>query len=550
MFEIMDSCTEELSAMVVGVGSVGCKIVNNMDDRDILAEVNKLYIHTSQEVLKSYSSERSKSIFLNEHVHFLENEIKKKLFNIDVIFLVAGLGGETGSLVPQHVARIAKELGILCIGLFSFPFEFEGRSKKVRSQQAYLSLSMYTDVLVCIENDRFLDSNLKSNSLRGINDLFSDSNSHFNALIKGLVNVILRPGLINVEFSDVKLLFTNMGLSTVGYSLQRGQERAELAVMKLLESPALHHYELSSAKGVLVNITAGMDMSIEEFETVGNTVKEFVAENAMIVIGAVIDPEMVDTMEVTAIIAGLPELRIDKAIKDNNFDFVQLSKSITFEPHQASAGLSILSYFNEFLHQKYSGIKAKVSIEQTGNKVCLIVETSSGDVEKIEKSLHEFGLVVVGEKAPSEVLKSNLDVERLQMKLDMAAMELKHSEKLLTLYQDDNKNYKSRILSLEEKMSELQRVICRSLTQSQEHLSLQLSSHYDLPQSLINLLESNLNENISGVACQRIEDEVRKHVTDKSKAMSLQQLAENALYGVAGNSLYALIISILSTLPK
>lgn len=546
----MDSCTEELSAMVVGVGSVGCKIVNNMDDRDILDEVNKLYIHSSQEVLKSYSSERSKSIFLNEHVHFLENEIKKKLFNIDVIFLVAGLGGETGSLVPQHVARIAKELGILCIGLFSFPFEFEGRSKKVRSQQAYLSLSMYTDVLVCIENDRFLDSNLKSNSLRGINDLFSDSNSHFNALIKGLVNVILRPGLINVEFSDVKLLFTNMGLSTVGYSLQRGQERAELAVMKLLESPALHHYELSSAKGVLVNITAGMDMSIEEFETVGNTVKEFVAENAMIVIGAVIDPEMVDTMEVTAIIAGLPELRIDKAIKDNNFDFVQLSKSITFEPHQASAGLSILSYFNEFLHQKYSGIKAKVSIEQTGNKVCLIVETSSGDVEKIEKSLHEFGLVVVGEKAPSEVLKSNLDVERLQMKLDMAAMELKHSEKLLTLYQDDNKNYKSRILSLEEKMLELQRVICRSLTQSQEHLSLQLSNHYDLPQSLINLLESNLNENISGVACQRIEDEVRKHVTDKSKAMSLQQLAENALYGVAGNSLYALIISILSTLPK
>ncbi|BFL83774.1 hypothetical protein LFREDSHE_22240 [Shewanella baltica] len=348
----------------------------------------------------------------------------------------------------------------------------------------------------------------------------------------------------------MKVIFTNMGLSTVGYSLQRGEERAELAVMKLLESPALHHYELSSAKGILVNITAGMDMTIEEFEIVGNTVKEFVAENAMVVVGAVIDPDMVDTMEVTVIITGLPELPIDKAIKDNNFDFVKLSKSITFDPHQASAGLSILSYFNEFLHQKYSGIKAKVSIEQTGNKVCLIVETPSGDVEKIEKSLYEFGLVVVGEKVPSEVLKSNLDVERLQMKLDMAAMELKHSEKLLTLYQSENKNYKGRIISLEEQMSELQRVICRSLTQSQEHLSLQLSNHYDLPQSLIHLLESNLNENISGMARQRIEDEVRKHVTDKNKAMSLQQLAENALYGVAGNSLYALVISILSTLPK
>lgn len=536
--------------MVVGVGSVGCKIVSNMGGKVIPPEVNKLYIHSSQEFLNSYSSEGSESILLNEHVHFLESEIKEKISNRDIIFLVAGLGGETGSLVPQHVARIAKELGILCVGLFSFPFAFEGRSKKLRSQQAYLSLSKYTDALVCIENDRFLESNLKNNSLNDINDLFYDSNSHFSALIKGLVNIVSHPGLLNVDFNDVKIIFSNMGLSTVGYSLQRGEERAELAVMKLLESPALHHYELSSAKGILINITASMDMSIEEFEIVGNTVRQFVAENATVVVGAVIDPDMADTMEVTAIITGLPELPIDKDIQKNNFDFVKLSKSITFDPHQASAGLSILSYFNEFLHQKYLGIEAKVSIEQTGNKVCLIVETSSGDVEKIEKSLYEFGLVVVGDKVPSEVLTSNLDAERLQMKLDMAAMELKHSEKLLTLYQDDNKNYKSRILSLEEKMSELQRVICHSLTQSQEHLSLQLSSHYDLPQSLINLLESNLNENISGVARQRIEDEVRKHVTDKSKAMSLQQLAENALYGVAGNSLYALIISILSTLPK
>ncbi|MDG5899360.1 hypothetical protein E2650_05470 [Shewanella xiamenensis] len=550
MFEKVDSITEKISAMVIGVGSVGCRIVSNMGGKVIPPEVSKLYIHSSQELLTSYSSEGCESILLNEHVHFLESEIKEKISNRDVIFLVAGLGGETGSLVPQHVAKIAKELGILCVGLFSFPFAFEGRSKKLRSQQAYLSLSKYTDALVCIENDRFLESNLKNNSLNDIKDLFYDSNSHFSALIKGLVNLVAHPGLINVDFDDVKIIFTNMGLSTVGYSLQRGEERAELAVMKLLESPALHHYELSSAKGILINITASMDMSIEEFETVGTIVKQFVAENATVVVGAVIDPDMADTMGVTAIITGLPELPIDKDIQNNNFDFVKLSKSITFEPHQASAGLSILSYFNEFLHQKYSGIEAKVSIEQTGNKVCLIVETSSGDVEKIEKSLYEFGLVVVGDKVPSEVLTSNFDVERLQMKLDMAAMELKHNERLLTLYQSESNNYKNRIISLEEQMYELQRVICRSLTQSQEHLSLQLSNHYDLPQSLIQLLESNLKENISDVARQRIEDEVRKFVTDKNKEMSLRELAVNALYGVAGNSLYSLVISILSNLPK
>ncbi|MBO2585499.1 cell division protein FtsZ [Shewanella algae] len=550
MFHIMDEPLEKLSAIVVGVGSVGCKIVNDMGEEVIPPEVNKLYIHSSKEALNSYSNEHSESILLNEHIHFLECGIKDRISNIDVIFLVAGLGGETGSLVSQHVARIAKKLGVLCVGLFSFPFTFEGRSKKLRSQQAYLSLSKHIDALVCIENDRFLEFNLKNNSLNDINELFYDSNNHFSALIKGLVNLVLRPGLINVDFNDVKTIFTNMGLSTVGYSLQRGEERAELAVMNLLESPALQHYELSSAKGVLINITAGMDMSIEEFEIVGNTAKQFFAENATVVVGAVIDPDMTDTMGVTAIITGLPELPIDKTIQDNNFDFIKLSKSITFTPHQASAGLSILSYFNEFLHQKYSGIEAKVSIEQTENKVCLIVETASGDVEKIEKSLYEFGLVVVGKKVPSEVLKSNLDVERLQMKLDMAVMELKHNERLLTLYQSENNSYKNRVISLEEQMYELQRVIGSSLTQSQEHLSLQLSNQDELPRNLIHLLEINLKENIPDEARQRIEDDVRKYVTDNSKAMSLKTLAENAFYGVAGNSLYSLVISILSTLPK
>lgn len=552
MFETIEDYSDEISVIVVGIGSAGCKIVYNMGEHDkfIPSFINKLYLHSSQEVLINYSSERSESILLTEHIYFFKNEIKKIISNVDVIFLVAGLGGETASLVPQYVAKIAKRLGILCVGLFSFPFEFEGRSKKLRSQQAYLSLSETIDSLVCIENDRFLDSNLKNKSLSNIDDLFHDSNSHFNAVIKGLVTLVSRPGLINVDFSDVKTVLTNKGLSTIGYSLQQGEKRAELAVMKLLESPALQNYELSRATGILVNITAGMDMIIEEFEIVGNTIKEFVANNATIVVGAVIVPEMSDEMEVTVIITGLPELPIDKEINHKGFDLVKLSKSITFESHQASAGLSILSYFNEFLHQKYSGIKAKVSIEQSENKVFLIVETQSGDIEKIERSLNEFGLVVVGEKAPHEVLESNLDVERFEMKLDMAAMELKHSERLLTLYQSENENYKNRIGSLENQMSELQRAICNSLTQSQKHLSLQLANQNNLPESLIHLLENNLNETISVVASQQIEDEVRKHITDKNKALSLYKLAENALYGVAGNSLYSLVISILSTLPK
>lgn len=553
MFELSTSDHESISAIVIGVGSVGCKIVHKINaslDQYTDNLVRKLYLHTSLDVLSKYSKDGSDSILLNSHVHFFESEIRHKISDADIVFLVAGLGGETGSIVPQHVARIAKELNVLCVGLFSFPFEFEGRSKKLKSQQAYLSLSEHIDSLVCIENDRFLEANLRSKSLHGLDDLFQDSNSHFNALIKGLLELITRPGLISVDFLDAKTIFSGMGLSTVGYSKQIGEDRAENAVKTLLESPAMQSYDISQAKGMLINITAGLDISIEEFETVGNYVKSFLSEHATVVVGAVIAPETADTMEVTAIITGLPELPIDKTIKSVDFDFIKLSKSITFDAHQASAGLSILSYFNEFLHQKYSGIEAKVSIEQNDNKVCLIVETSSGDIEKVEKSLHEFGLVVVGEKKPSDVLKSSLDIERLQMKLDMAAMELKHSEKFLMLYKRESEDYKSRVISLENQMHDLQRAICQGLTNSQANLSLQLSNANNLPLSLIKLLESNLIENIPDSSRQQIEEEIRRSITDTDKSLSLKQLANNAIYGVAGNSLYSLIISILNTLPK
>ncbi|BER96783.1 hypothetical protein [Vibrio cholerae] len=319
-------------------------------------------------------------------------------------------------------------------------------------------------------------------------------------MIKGLVDLITRPGMINIDFSDVRQILTNMGLSTVGFSRQLGEQRAESALTKLLQSPALQHYELSKAKGCLINITAGLDMRLDEFEAIGNVVANFVGNNATVVIGTSLDPEMTDAMEVTAIITGLPDLPIDKNIINNDFDIVKLSKSITFESHQTSAGLSILSYFNEFLHQKYSGIEAKVSIEQNGNMVRLIVETPSGEVEKIERSLHDFGQVVVGNKKANEILESKLDVERLQMKLEMAAMELKQNERMILLYQDENQSYKSRVTVLENQMVELQRTICNSLTYSQKQLSSQLSAYKNLPKSLLYLLENNAEKELSELA--------------------------------------------------
>jgi len=554
MFELVnDRQEDELLVAIVGIGSVGCKIIHDIERQtglDIVGVVNKLYVHTSQESLTNYTHNPSERLLISEHIYFLEQQIEDWILGKDIIFLVAGLGGGTGSHVPQHIARISKKLGVLCVGLFSFPFEFEGREKKLKSQQAYLDLIQYTDSLICIENDNFLDYSLNNQSLPERQGLFYESNLHFNAVIIGLINLVNSPGLINVDFSDLKQLLKNMGTSAVGFSSQHGEERSENAVTKLLELLRMQRYEIEKAKGCIVNITSGLDINIGEFEVIGNAITTFIGIDATVVIGACINPEMKDEMAVTLIVTGLPELPINIDVKNNDFDIIKLSKSIIFEPHQSSAGLSILSYFNEFLNQNYSGIEAKVSIEQHGNAVSLIVETLSGEVKKVEKSLHEFGLVVVGDKQASEVLDSKINIERLNMKLEMAAMELKHNEKIICLYQSENNNYKGRITSLEEQMGVLQKTICDSLSYSQREVSLSFSAYRSLPDSLLHLLETNKEKELTELAKRQIKEQVDLHITDSDKAIKLRELADNVICGVAGNSLYSFIVSILATLPK
>lgn len=538
-----------VSVLVIGVGTVGCRITASIKDT---INVDKLYVHSSPEVLNQYTqgSVHSDSLHLSEQVFFLEQEIIGKLEERDIVFVVAGLGGETGSVVAPYITKLIKQRRILCVGLCSFPFEFEGRYKKKRSQQAYLSMAEYTDSLICIDNDRFLDSNLKNNELQTASDIFQDSNNHFEAVIKGLSGLLTQPGMINVDIEDIRTIFNDMGLATVGYGVDRGDQRSADAVANLLNSPALGSYPLSEAKGCLVNITAGLDMRLDEFEVVGNAVKDILGYDATVVIGTSFEPDMTDTMTVTVIITGLPELPIDKSIAQDLFDMVTLSKSIAFEPHQASAGLSILSYFNEFLHQQYSGIEAKVSIRQEDTKITLIVETASGEVEKVEKSLYEFGLVVIKEKSPSDVLHSNFDVEKFKMKLEFAELELKQNARLIANYEVLTGEYKQRITSLEDRVGELQKVICESLVTSQELQKLQLSRNDQLPLELVSLLKEHGYSEMTQDVKDAIELKVRREITTPEQASKLKTLALNTFYGVAGNSMYTLLTNILATLPR
>ncbi|MBM4905399.1 hypothetical protein HYO34_22335 [Vibrio parahaemolyticus] len=550
MFEPMMDMDTYVSVLVIGVGTVGCRITSSIQDT---IDVDKLYIHTSQVALNecSYSSPASDSLLLSEQVFFYEQELIGRVIERDIIFVVAGLGGETGSVVAPYITRLVKQRNILCVGLCSFPFEFEGRYKKKRSQQAYLSLAEHTDSLICIDNDRFLDSNLKSSKLQTAGDIFHDSNNHFKAVIKGLSELITRPGMINVDLKDIRTIFSDMGLATVGYGIDQGEQRSADAVANLLTSPAMSSVDLTKAQGCLVNITAGLDMRLDEFETVGNAVKNIMEnDNAVVVIGTSLDPEMIESIEVTVIITGLPELPIDKNISQDLFDTVTLSKSIAFEPHQASAGLSILSYFNEFLNQQYAGIEAKVSIKQEGANITLVVETASGEVEKIEKSLYEFGLVVVNKKSPSDVLQSKMDVEKLQMKLEFAELELRQNARLIANYEAVTGEYRQRISSLESRMEDLQKVICDSLVTSQELQKIQLTQSDQLPLELVSLLKEYGSLDMTQDIKDSIELKIRREVKTQGQASKLKMLAENTFYGVAGNSMYTLLTSILATLPR
>lgn len=550
MFESMMCMNTDVSVIVIGVGTVGCRITASIQDT---IDVDKLYIHSSQVALNDYAhgSAASDSLLLSEQVFFYEQELIGRIKERDIIFIVAGLGGQTGSIVAPYISRLAKKRNILCVGLCSFPFNFEGRYKKKLSQQAYLSLAKHTDTLICIDNDKFLDSNLKNSKLQTAGDIFLDSNNHFKAVIKGLIGLIKRPGLINVDLKDIHTIFGDMGLATVGYGIDQGEDRSADAVTNLLTSPAMSSIDLAEAKGCLINITAGFNLRLDEFERVCTAVRNIIGnDNAIAVIGTSLDPDMTESIEVTVIITGLPELPIDKNIPHNLFDTVTLSKSIAFEPHQASAGLSILSYFNEFLNQQYAGIEAKVSINQEGTNITLVVETTSGEVEKIEKSLYEFGLAVINKRSPSDVLQSSIDVEKFRMKLEFAELELRQNARLIANYEALTGEYRQRISSLENRMEELQKVICDSLVTSQELQKIQLIQSEQLPLELVSLLKEYGSSEMTQDMKDSIELKIRREIKTQGQASKLKMLAKNTFYGVAGNSMYTLLTSILATLPR
>jgi cell division protein FtsZ len=219
-----------------------------------------------------------------------------------MVFIAAGMGGGTGTGAAPVIAEVAKELGVLTVAVVTKPFSFEGKKRLAFAEQGIEELSKHVDSLITIPNEKLLKVLGRGVTLL---EAFASANDVLKNAVQGIAELITRPGMINVDFADVRTVMSEMGHAMMGSGIAKGEDRAEEAAETAISSPLLEDIDLAGARGVLVNITAGLDMRLDEFETVGNTVKAFASDNATVVIGTSLDPDMTDEIRVTVVATGI-----------------------------------------------------------------------------------------------------------------------------------------------------------------------------------------------------------------------------------------------------
>lgn len=326
MFELMDSHSEEAVIKVIGVGGGGNNAVEHMVLQSIEG-VEFVAINTDAQVLRNSSanltlqigSDVTKGLGAGANPEMGQKAaeedketIKQAIQGADMVFITAGMGGGTGTGAAPVVAQIAKELGILTVAVVTKPFPFEGKKRSVIADNGMEELAKYVDSLITIPNEKLLKVMGRGTPLL---QAFSTANDVLKGAVQGIAELITRPGLINVDFADVRTVMSEMGTAMMGSGAAKGEDRAEEAAESAISCPLLEDIDLSGARGILVNITAGPDFAIDEFETVGNAVKAFASENATVVVGTVIDMDLVDELRVTVVATGIgaekkPEISI------------------------------------------------------------------------------------------------------------------------------------------------------------------------------------------------------------------------------------------------
>jgi cell division protein FtsZ len=316
MFELMDATSQNAVIKVIGVGGGGGNAVKHMADCGIEG-VDFICANTDSQALRGSNVRTALQIGCNitkglgagadpdvgrQAAMEDRDRIIEVIDGADMLFITAGFGGGTGTGAAPVVAQVAKELGILTVAVVTKPFKMEGRKRMQVAEQGIHDLAKYVDSLITIPNEKLLSVLGSQTTLL---DAFGAANEVLQGAVQGIAELITRPGLINVDFADVRTVMGEMGMAMMGSGSASGEDRAREAAEAAISSPLLEEVNLSGARGILVNVTAGMDLSIGEFHQVGETVKQCAAEDATVVIGTVIDPDMSDNIRVTVVATGL-----------------------------------------------------------------------------------------------------------------------------------------------------------------------------------------------------------------------------------------------------
>ncbi len=316
MFELIDNVPESAVIKVVGVGGGGGNAVKHMiantvegvdficanTDAQALADVDsKTVLQLGSNITKGLGAGANPDVGRAAAMED-RDRIADALAGADMVFITAGMGGGTGTGGAPVVAEVARDLGILTVAVVTKPFPFEGKKRTAIAEAGMKELQQHVDSLITIPNEKLLDVLGKNTSLL---DAFKAANDVLLGAVQGIADLIIRPGMINVDFADVRTVMSEMGMAMMGTGSSRGENRAREAAEAAIRSPLLEDINLQGARGILVNITAGLDLSLGEFSEVGDTIEEFASENATVVVGTVIDADMSDELKVTVVATGL-----------------------------------------------------------------------------------------------------------------------------------------------------------------------------------------------------------------------------------------------------
>jgi len=339
MFEFIDNTAQNAVIKVIGVGGGGGNAVSHMlqanvegvefvcantDAQAIRTCPAKTVLQLGSSVTKGLGAGANPEVGRQAALEDRE-KICQMLDGADMVFITAGMGGGTGTGAAPVVAQLAKDMGILTVAVVTKPFPFEGNRRRQVALKGIEELGQYVDSLIIIPNEKLLT--VLGREVNFLN-AFKAANDVLLGAVQGIADLITRPGLINVDFADVRTVMSEMGMAMMGSGIGRGDDRALAAAEAAIKNPLLEDINLAGACGILVNITAGPNLTMREFEEIGSTVQELASDDATIVIGTALDPEIQDDIRVTVVATGLNRGQVAARVNSDCRDTVVVDRTV------------------------------------------------------------------------------------------------------------------------------------------------------------------------------------------------------------------------------